>query len=94
MAISRALIGNAEFILLDEPSEGLAPLLIQYLSTKILQMKKLGLSILLVEQNFETALELADYILIMSKGQIVHESEPNALKDNDEIKKKYLGMGD
>lgn len=94
LAIGRALVGKPDCILLDEPSEGLAPLLIENITKAILEMKKLGLSMLLVEQDFATALELADYICIMSKGQIVHGSEPGALADNEDVKKKYLGVGE
>ena len=94
LTIGRALIGNPEFILLDEPSEGLAPQLIQEVAKTILYMKGLGLSMLLVEQDIDMALELVDYVYIMSKGQIVYGCDPTALATNEDIKKKYLGLGD
>lgn len=93
LAIGRALIGNPELILLDEPSEGLAPLLLEEIGRTIANMKSSGLSMLLIEQNIEMALSLADYVYIVSKGRIVYESVPEQLRYNDEIKMKYLGVG-
>jgi branched-chain amino acid transport system ATP-binding protein len=93
LAIGRALVGNPELLLLDEPSEGLAPLLIREMTRKIKELKFLGLSILLVEQNIGSALELADYIYIISKGKIVYESVPAELRANEDIQTQYLGVG-
>jgi branched-chain amino acid transport system ATP-binding protein len=76
LASARALIGNPDFLLMDEPTEGLAPLLVQELGRMIQQLKAEGLSMLLVEQNLPFALQLADYVYIMSKGKIVYESPP------------------
>jgi len=94
LAIGRALVGNPELILLDEPSEGLAPLLIQEVARSIVRMKEFGISMLLVEQDVEMALELAEYVYIVSKGQIVYEADPQTLAANEEIKTRYLGVGD
>jgi len=94
LAIGRALVGNPELILLDEPSEGLAPLLIQEVARSIVRMKEFGISMLLVEQDVEMALELAEYVYIVSKGQIVYEADPATLAANEEIKTRYLGVGD
>jgi len=94
LAIGRALVGNPELILLDEPSEGLAPQLIQEVAGTIIKMKELGISMLLVEQDVDMALELADYAYIVSKGQIVYESDPDTLMANETAKTKYLGVGD
>lgn len=93
LAIGRALVGNPELILLDEPSEGLAPLLIQEVAEAIVKMKDLGISMLLVEQDVDTALELADFAYIVSKGRIVYESDPDTLAQNESVKIKYLGVG-
>ena len=76
LASARALIGNPEFLLMDEPSEGLAPLLVRELGRLIQQLKAEGLSMLLVEQNLSFALQLADYVYIMSKVRVVYESPP------------------
>ncbi len=92
LACSRALVGNPDLLLLDEPSEGLAPILIRELERVIKEIRDQELSMLLVEQNHAFALKLADYVYIMSRGVIVYESKPEELKDNAEIKSRYLGV--
>ena len=92
LASARALIGNPDFLLMDEPSEGLAPLLVQELGRIIQQLKAEGLSMLLVEQNLPFALRLADYVYVMSKGRIVYEAPPPLLAQNEEVKAQYLGI--
>lgn len=92
LCIARALMTNPDLLMLDEPSEGLAPIIVQEVGNIIGQIKQSGLSILLVEQNLVMALELADYVYIVSKGQIVFESTPDKLKDSEEIKAKFLGI--
>jgi len=92
LASARALIGNPDFLLLDEPTEGLAPLLVRELGRVIQQLKEDGLSMLLVEQNLPFALQLADYVYIMSKGRIVYESPPQVLAQNEEVKARHLGI--
>jgi branched-chain amino acid transport system ATP-binding protein len=92
LASARALIGNPDFLLLDEPSEGLAPLLVRELGRVIQQLKAEGLSMLLVEQNLPLALQLADYVYVMSKGRIVYASAPHVLAQNEEVKAQYLGI--
>jgi len=93
LAIGRALIGNPDLLLLDEPSEGLAPILIKEIYKKINELKSLGLSMLMVEQKIAAAFELASYIYIMSKGKIVFESTPEQLRANEDIQTQYLGVG-
>jgi len=92
LCIARALMTNPDSLLLDEPSEGLAPIVVQEVGRIIGEIKKSSLSILLVEQNVSMALALADYAYIISKGQIVYESAPDILKANEEIKLKFLGI--
>ncbi len=92
LSMARAIMLNPEMILLDEPSEGLAPLIVKEIGEIVLEMKKAGLSILLVEQNLSLALSAADRVYIMSKGQVVHESSPAVLKADKEIKHQYLGV--
>jgi branched-chain amino acid transport system ATP-binding protein len=92
LACGRALVGNPALLMLDEPSEGLAPLLVRELEGVVKKIKAQGLSILLVEQNFSFALRLADYVYVMNRGVVVHESSPEELKNNSEIKSKYLGV--
>jgi branched-chain amino acid transport system ATP-binding protein len=92
LAIGRGLMTNPDCLLMDEPSEGLAPIIIQHLWEVIGQLKQEGLSILLVEQNVSLALELVDYVHVISKGQIVHSCGPQDLRANEEIKTRYLGI--
>ena len=92
LATARALVGNPEILLMDEPSEGLAPLVIADLVRVIAQLKQDGLSVLLVEQNLTFALELAEHVYVMSKGRIVYDASPAELSNNTEVKARYLGV--
>jgi branched-chain amino acid transport system ATP-binding protein len=92
LAIGRALMTNPRLILMDEPSEGLAPLIVKDVGKIIYRLKRKGFSILLVEQNLPMALKVADYLYILSNGKIVHESTPDQLRSNDEVKARYLGV--
>lgn len=92
LTIGRALMTNPDLLLMDEPSEGLAPVIVREISHIIKQLKESGFSILLVEQNLPMALKVADYAYVISKGVIVYESTPKELKDNEEVKAKYLGV--
>jgi branched-chain amino acid transport system ATP-binding protein len=92
LATCQALMANPDFLLLDEPTEGLAPMMIHTLGQTIQQLKQRGISILLVEQHLRFALGLADWVHVMSKGRIVHESSPEELEHNAEIKSLYLGV--
>ena len=92
LAIARALMGNPDLLLMDEPTEGLAPLLVREVARVIWDLKAKGLSILLVEQNLPLALEVADYVHVVSRGRIVHSSAPRALWENEEVKARYLGV--
>jgi branched-chain amino acid transport system ATP-binding protein len=92
LAIARALVTNPELLLMDEPTEGLAPLLVREVGRVIESLKREGLSILLVEQNLPLALRLADHVHVLSRGRIVHSSTPGELWANDEVKARYLGV--
>jgi len=92
LAIARALISNPLFLLMDEPTEGLAPVLVREVGDAIRRLKEEGLSIFLVEQNLSFAMKFADYTHVMSKGKIVHSSTPKELWENREIKEHYLGV--
>jgi branched-chain amino acid transport system ATP-binding protein len=92
LASARALIGNPEFLLMDEPSEGLAPLMVRELGQVIRQLRDEGLSILLVEQNLPFALSLADYVYVMTKGKIVYQSTPQELRSDEDVKRNHLGI--
>ena len=92
LAIARALISNPVFLLMDEPTEGLAPVLVQEVGDVIRRLKEGGLSIFLVEQNLSFAKKFADDTHVMSKGRIVHSSTPAELWENQEVKEHYLGV--
>jgi branched-chain amino acid transport system ATP-binding protein len=92
LAIARALMTNPELLLMDEPTEGLAPLLVREVRGVIENLKSQGLSILLVEQNLPLALRVSDEVHVLSRGRIVHSCSPQALWENEEIKSRYLGF--
>src|ERR687891_315818 len=92
LAIGRGLMTNPDCLIMDEPSEGLAPIIIQGVWEAIGKLKAEGLSILLVEQNASLALKLVDYVHVMSKGQVVYSALPQELWANEEIKSHYLGI--
>ena len=92
LAIGRGQMTNPDCLIMDEPSEGLAPIIIQGVWDAIGKLKREGLSILLVEQNAALALKLVDYVHVMSKGQVVYSARPDELFANDEIKSSYLGI--
>jgi branched-chain amino acid transport system ATP-binding protein len=92
LACGRALVANPTLLLMDEPTEGLAPVIVRELERLILQLKTQGVSILLAEQRFGFALRVADYVYIMSQGRIVHEAVPAELWEQEEIKRAHLGV--
>jgi len=92
LAIARALMTNPELMLMDEPTEGLAPLLVREVGRAIGELKREGLSILLVEQNLPLALAVVDRVHILSRGQIVHTATPAELAADDAVKSRYLGV--
>jgi branched-chain amino acid transport system ATP-binding protein len=92
LAIARALLTNPDLLLLDEPSEGLAPLIVDHIGEIIEKLSKKGLSILLVEQKIPLVLDLADYVYIISAGKIVYESSPTLLLDDERILDHHLGV--
>jgi branched-chain amino acid transport system ATP-binding protein len=92
LAFGRALVRNGELLLMDEPTEGLAPLVVQQIGATIKELKEEGLSMVLVEQNVPFALKHADYVYIMSKGKIVYESSPKALEEDAQSRLRYLGV--
>ena len=91
LAIARALMTNGRMLVLDEPSEGLAPIVVREIG-RIVRGLKGGLSILLVEQNYHLALQVADRVYVMNKGQIVWEGTPAGLEADEDVKRRYLGV--
>ena len=92
LAIGRALMTNPDLILMDEPTEGLAPLLVRQVGEVIGELKREGLSILLVEQNLAIALSVADRVHVLNRGRIVHSSAPHELMADEDVKSRYLGV--
>jgi branched-chain amino acid transport system ATP-binding protein len=92
LAIARALVANPLLLVMDEPTEGLAPALVAEVGELIRRLKGEGMSILLVEQNAAFAVKVTDFVHVMSKGKIVHSSEPAALWENQEVKTRFLGV--
>ena len=92
LATGRALVGNPTVLLMDEPSEGLAPVLVRELGRIIGELKRAGASILLVEQNLAFALRVADHVYVMSKGRIVADCPPEELRRRDDLKARWLGV--
>jgi branched-chain amino acid transport system ATP-binding protein len=92
LAIGRALLTNPRLLLLDEPSEGLAPIVVREIGRLLGRLKSEGLSILLVEQNVRLALRVADRVYVMNKGQIVYHGSPRELEADEDIKRRYLGV--
>jgi len=92
LTIARTLLGNPDFLLLDEPSEGLAPLIVKTLGDFINVIKKEGMTVLLSEQNSKFALKHADRAYIVDNGAIKYQGSISELEQNEEIKKRYLAV--
>ena len=90
LGIGRALMGNPEFILLDEPFEGLAPILVYALEGQIRKLREAGLTVLIAEQNVRSTLRISDRGYIIDNGQIRYHGSIEELRDNEELRKKYL----
>jgi len=92
LAIGRGLMSQPKLLLLDEPSLGLAPLMVETILKVIKNLRSTGISILLVEQNVNAALQISDRAYVMETGSIVTHGKARELMENDEIRKSYLGM--
>ena len=90
LTVGRALMGNPSLLLLDEPVEGVAPIVVEELGKQILALKKMGLTILLSEQNLQFAPKISDRAYIIEKGQIRFQGTIDELKKNSEVQKNYL----
>lgn len=92
LAIARGLMSRPELLLLDEPSLGLAPLIVENIMSVIQNLRSTGISILLVEQNIKASLRIADRVYVLETGKIAAEGAAKEMLNNEEIKKCYLGM--
>jgi branched-chain amino acid transport system ATP-binding protein len=92
LAIGRALMGNPRVLLLDEPSEGLAPLIVAEVGRTVRRLKQEGQSIILVEQNLQLALEVADQAVILNTGRCVFAGDAAGILNNDELIAQNLGV--
>ncbi len=90
LTIGRTLMGNPELLLLDEPTEGLAPMIVEQVERILSEIHHGGTPVLLVEQSMETAMALAQRVYVMSKGQIVFSGSARELEGNDAVRKQYL----
>jgi branched-chain amino acid transport system ATP-binding protein len=92
LAIARTLMGNPALLLLDEPSEGLAPIIVQRIGELLRQLRGLGTTVLIAEQNMHFCLGIASHATVIDKGQIVHTGTIEELKANDDIRRRYLAL--
>ncbi|HEY0832414.1 MAG TPA: ABC transporter ATP-binding protein [Azospirillum sp.] len=92
LTIARTLMGNPAMILLDEPSEGIAPRIVEMMATTILELKKDGLTVMLSEQNLHFAAVVSDRAFVIEKGRIRYEGRMADLKSNEEVRRAYLTM--
>jgi branched-chain amino acid transport system ATP-binding protein len=90
LTLCRTLMGDPELIMIDEPTEGLAPKIVELVAEYLRELKRRGISVLLVEQKLTIALEVADRCLVMGHGQIVFEGTPADLRANSYIRKEWL----
>jgi branched-chain amino acid transport system ATP-binding protein len=91
LALGRALMARPKLLLLDEPSMGLAPLMVKQVFAEILKLKEMGVTVLLVEQNAIATLQVVDRAYVMETGEIILEGEASGLRHNPEVQRAYLG---
>ena len=92
LAVARALARDLKLLLLDEPYEGLAPVIVQEIERILMEIKELGITTIIVEQNAVAALQLADRALILDMGQIVYEGSAKEVLDNEDLRHEYLAI--
>jgi branched-chain amino acid transport system ATP-binding protein len=92
LAIARTLMGNPDLLLLDEPSEGLAPIIVQRIGELLRQLRSIGATVLIAEQNMHFCLGLASHATVIDKGQIVYTGTIDELKNNDGVRSRYLAL--
>ena len=90
LTLCRTLMGDPDLIMIDEPTEGLAPKIVEQVGQFLLEIRKRGISILLIEQKLAIALDISERLYLMGHGRIVFEGTPNDLKNNEAIRKEWL----
>ena len=92
LTIARTLMGNPEVLLLDEPSEGLAPIIVQQIGALIRALREMGVTLVLAEQNMHFCLRVASHAAVIDKGQIVYRDTIEGLRANEGITSRYLAV--
>lgn len=92
LAVARSLVGNHKLLLLDEPFEGLAPIIVKRIAKTLIEIQKTGMSLLIVEQNFKVALQIATRCYVMNLGRMAFEGPSSAITENSELQKKLLAV--
>src|SRR5690606_12309562 len=90
LTIARSLMGNPLLLLLDEPSEGLAPMVVEFMRTQIAALRHTGLSIILAEQNLEFVLSLSDRVYVLEKGEVKFTGTPDEVRNSEDVLQRYL----
>ena len=92
LTIARTLMGNPDVVLLDEPSEGLAPIIIEKIGELIQRLRDMGTTLIVAEQNMHFCLDIASHVAVIDKGHIVYRGSIDELRANDDVKKRYLAV--
>ena len=92
LTIARTLMGNPDVVLLDEPSEGLAPIIVEKIGELIQRLRDMGTTLIVAEQNMHFCLDIASHVAVIDKGHIVYRGSIDELRANDEVKKRYLAV--
>lgn len=92
LTIARTLMGNPDVVLLDEPSEGLAPIIVEKIGELIQRLRDMGTTLIVAEQNMHFCLDIASHVAVIDKGHIVFRGSIDELRANDDVKKRYLAV--
>ena len=92
LTIARTLMGNPDVVLLDEPSEGLAPIIVEKIGELIQTLRGMGITLIVAEQNMHFCLDIASHVAVIDKGHIVYRGSIDELRANDDVKKRYLAV--
>jgi branched-chain amino acid transport system ATP-binding protein len=92
LTIARTLMGNPDVVLLDEPSEGLAPIIVEKIGELIQRLRDMGTTLIVAEQNMHFCLDIASHVAVIDKGHIVYRGSIDVLRANDDVKKRYLAV--